>query len=375
MRIKTLFFTVAVMSMTAAVFAQDTKITPYASVRYFIGAYYQNKDFASTVSSKPDSRSDVDMVNSLINTSRLGVKFEKGAVSGEAQVRLGPGHNGLVQDALIYGVFKSSFGLEVMAGQNESPWTYSNANEAWDNAGDGLGSSKGRRIPQLKLSFAGAYIDLMRPPRADEGTNDGYQDNIYKGRDVYMPLTAVGYEFKSDIADIGLGFAGYKFIVKNGYTGTIKGNDSSANAWTYIGYLHGNIKLGAPYIKFNATYQKAPYMLNIPAVTHFSSGAHNPTSGLANDMVRRTDAFFEGFIELGFKTGLGTLSANFAYEKNLDVRKGRADRMAVGANFAIPVVAGFKVTPTVLYINELKNKAGVDQGYDLLAGLKLQYDL
>jgi len=382
MRIKTLFFTAIIMSVAAGVFAQDApKITPYASVRYFIGAYYQNKDFRDYLATAGTETGNdkLDMANSLINTSRLGVKFEKGAISGEAQIRLGPGHQGLVQDALMYGTWKSSFGLEVTFGQTEAPFTYSNANEAWDFSGDGLGSSKYERNPQLKLSFAGLYVDLIRAPKATDNDNTGYQTALYDNRSVHMPLTAVGYEFKSDFADIGIGAAGYKYIVKNA-AGAIKDGSSDDDAWTYIGYLHGQIKLGAPYIKFNATYQKSPYMLGMPRATLFKSSGHissgqGPTADYAGPDGSRMDAFFEGFLEFGLKTDLGTLSANAAYMKNLNAPQGRADRMAVGLNFAIPVVSGFKVTPTALYINELKDRAGDKQGYDLLAGLKLQCDL
>ena len=383
MRFKTLLFTVAVVSMAAAVFAQDaSKITPYASVRYFIGAYYRDKDFSGITDSKGKKKADIDMVNSIVNTSRLGVKFEKGAVSGEAQVHLGPGHGGMVQDALIYGTFKSSFGLEVMAGQTEAPFAYQNANEAWDQNGNGLGSSQYPRSPQLMISFTGFYVDFIRAPRFQPSSNIGYEQDVYGGRDVYMPLTAVGYELKSDLADIGIGAAGFKYSVKD-TSGSIKGDDR--DAWTYIGYLHGTIKLGAPYIKFNATYQKSPYMLGMQALSHFNSGSGMHTHALPQsssggnnsslDSGNVMDAFFEGYIEFGFKTEFGTLAVNAAYEKNLDAPKGRADRMAAGLNFAIPIVSGFKVTPTALYMNQLKNRAGVKQGSDLLAGLKLQWDL
>ncbi|MCL2026505.1 MAG: hypothetical protein FWG92_06855 [Leptospirales bacterium] len=380
MRIKTLFFTAVIMSTAAAVFAQDTKITPYASIRYFMGAYYQSKDFRDYGVTPGTERGNdkLDFANSLLNTSRLGARFQKGDVSGEVQVRTNPGHSGAVTTALAYGRYKAPFGLEITAGQMEAPWSYANANEAWDNSGDGIGSSKYQRNPQVMISFKGFYVDFLRTPKAAATGANGYHDSMHINRSVHMPFTAVGYEFKSDRADVGIGAAGYKYTVKEVGTGenggaNIKGTDQ--DAWTYIGYLHGQIKLGAPYIKFNATYQKSPHLLGMPSMVHFNSATSGTARrpGLGSGVANATDAYFEGFVELGFKTGLGTLSANVAYIVNLD--EADEGRMGIGLNFAMPIVSGFKVTPAVLYIDEMKDRNGDKQGFDLLAGVKLQYDL
>jgi hypothetical protein len=230
----------------------------------------------------------------------------------------------------------------------------------------------------LKLAFKGAYVDFIRHSQPNN-VNTGYS-SFYTGRDVYFPVTAVGYDLKSDFIDIGLGFAGFKYFIKDSTVlaaDTTTTNNANINdTFAYIGYVHGTVKLGGPYVKFNATYQKAPELLGITGGSYFNATGH----GISEDRTAAaggsfSDAFFEGYIEFGIKTGLGTFAANVAYEKNLDAPQGRADRGAVGLNFSIPVVQGFKVTPTVLYINELKDRAGVDQGYDVLGGIKLQYDL
>jgi len=391
-----------VVSTAMVAMAQDRTVTPYASIRYFVGAYYQSKDFVDSRPSTPGDkkRYDVDLVNGLIpGTSRFGSRFASGNLTGQVELGLFGGHNGRVGVRQAWGAYKFDFGLQVLVGNTDAPWYKPIGSEAWDLFG-GPGSSQGDRAPRIRLSFMGAYIDLQRPPvLGSQDEYSGYTNMHYTGRDQIVPLATIGYEFKSDMADIGVGVTGYKYFMRKGREGYAASTglpvapggpdegqlDHSLAA--YMAFLNGHIKLGGPYAKFNLAYEKAPGLLGVnPTGGLFKANpgsSANPHS-VWNDANDFSDAFFDGALELGYKTpdGFG-IGLAVGYMRNLNgkrpfedaPRAKGADRISYGINIDIPVAKGFRVVPTAYYLDERKNADKEKQGADALAGIKLQLDL
>lgn len=360
---------VAIMGVSAM--AQDASVTPYAGVRYFIGAYYQNKDMAKANGTGSDA--DVDLANTLVNTSRVGVKFNKGKLSGVAELGLGPGHAGKVTTRHIYANYKFDMGLNLLVGQTDLPWYMPLTNEAYDIHG-GPGTSQADRTPQIKLSYMGAYLVLAKSPGLNPpDSNLGYHAQMYAGQDVYMPLTAIGYDYKSDMIDLGVGFAGYKYFIKNPTLANAKEND---DIFAFIGYVHGNVKLGDLFVRFNVAIEQAPTLLGLTqAGPHFNGAGSASTihNGITSDLKKLDDMFVEGMLELGFKLPFGVFAVSGGYAMNLDETD--ATRLGIGAQLAINVAPGFSIVPTVFYLDEMKNSAGNKQGADALAGLQFRADL
>jgi len=370
-----------VVSTAMVAMAQERTVTPYASIRYFIGAYYQNKDFVRYSESDPTAKGDVDMLNSLSPTSRLGIRFQNGNLKGQFEIRGRGGHVGNVALRQAWGEYSFDFGLKILAGNTDAPWYVPVSSEAWDIYG-GPGATMGDRAPRIKISFAGlgtpasfAYVDLQRSPNAPIGGADtGYYNNdpSFKGQDVHMPLATVGYEYKSDVADIGLGFTGYRYSVKNTYKMDSAYAGLDKNMRVYMGFIHGTIKLGGPYIKFNASYEKSPYLLGISNIAQYWNAS--PTHSLLNDCEKLSDAFLEGLVEIGYKSSAFGFSATVGYMRNMS-GDNHADRIAYGVNIDIPLAPGFKAVPTFYWLDERKDADKEKQGADCLALLKLQYDL
>jgi len=408
-----------VVSTAMVAMAQERTVTPYASIRYFVGAYYQSKDFVGPPpSGASKKRYDVDLVNGLIpGTSRFGSRFASGNLTGQVELGLFGGHNGRVGVRQAWGAYKFDFGLQVLVGNTDAPWYKPIGAEAWDLLG-GPGASQGDRAPRVRLSFMGAYIDLQRPPVLGSWDEfSGYTNMHYTGRDQIVPLATIGYEFKSDMADIGVGATGYKYFMRRGREGDAgatgapvtgfgpEAANTTAPPWNlnhslaaYMGFLNGHIKLGGPYAKFNLAYEKGPGLLGVsPTGGHFK--ASPPIKGKGNHSVWNdangwSDAFFEGALELGYKTPDFGIGLAVGYMRNLDgkrpfvddgsgnyirdnskPRAKGADRISYGINIDIPVAKGFRVVPTAYYLDERKDAAKVKQGADALAGIKLQLDL
>lgn len=367
MNLKKLFFIFLFVTAAVSAMAQNASVTPYASVRYFIGAYYQNDDM-------PGGR-DIDLTNTLINTSRLGMKFNRGRLSGIAEIGLGPGHAGTVTTRHIYANYKFDTGFELLVGQTDLPWYMPITNEAYDIHG-GPGTSQADRTPQIKLSFQGVYIVLAKSPGLNPADSSiGYDKNMYGGQDVYMPLTAIGYDYKSDVIDFGLGLAGYKYIIQNKaeYSENLISGYNN-NILAFIAYLHGNVKLGDLFVRFNTALERAPALLGLTqGEPHFNSNMHN---GINPDTYKLKDMFVEGMVEVGLRLPLGILAASFGYAQNIsNDGDGDANRLGMGIQFAIDAAPNFTVVPTIFYLNELEDTNGNKQGADMLAGIQFRIDL
>ena len=354
-------------SMGISAMAQEATVTPYAGIRYFFGAYYQNKDMTG-------NSADVDLANTLVNSSRLGVKFEKSKLSGQAELGIGPGHGGLVSARAIYVQYKADNSLTVLVGQTHMPWYMQTANEAYDQHG-GPGSSHSDRAPQIKLSYMGAYLLLAKQAVSSSNQNDGYKADIYNGQDVYMPVTGIGYAYKSDAFDIEAGFAGYKYKINDmtkytGFSGNLK---PEKDTLAYIGYVNANIKFGDAYVKLHGAYEQAPMLIGLSqSQSHFKSASDY----IKADTEKPDDNFVEGLIEFGYKTPLGLFATSFGYTRNISHDgDGSADRLGIGVQLAIELEKGFSIVPTVFYRDELENVSGAKQGADMLAGLEFRADL
>jgi len=396
---------IMVASTAMVAMAQEKTFAPYASIRYFIGAYYQDKYFVNndaaatapaTYGTKAD-RHDLDLVQGMApGVSRFGARFADGNLTGQVEFGLFGGHNGRVGVRQAWGAYKFDFGLQVLAGNTDAPWYKPAGSEAWEVYG-GPGWTMGDRAPQIKLSLLGlgsptsfAYVALQRPPtNGSIDSSFGYWSQYNTGsvagaagRDVFMPVTTVGYEYKSDMADIGVGATFYKYFVRRGAEGGAyypdplnpggglgAGLDHSLMA--YMGFINGNIKLGGPFVKFNFAYEKAPMLLGITGGGPYYNGVKH---GLG-DRNKLSDVFLEGALEVGYNSPDFGFGLSFGYVRNISSDANSADRLGVGLNVYIPVAKGFRVVPTALYMDERKDAAKNKQGADCLAGIKLQYDL
>ena len=357
MKIKSLFLAAIFVASTAvAVMAQDAPaakpgITPYASLRVFLGANY-------TMPEEGDG--DLDMLMYQGVASRMGLKFMGDKLSGQVELglqdRRGAVNNGNGVYMRHFFVNYKSGDLGVLIGQTETPGNFVSMLQTEDFYGIGYGASYYDRVVQLKFSYQGLYLDFVQPESYAKTAplGDVPADNY----DTYMPTIYVGYDYKDSMMSIGLGGCYVKVFAATEGVDDIEG---------YMGYVHGQINVAPAYIRFNATYQKDPTALGMRKLTVFSSthvaAISADYAGLGSD-----DAVFEGFLEVGTKE----ICAMVGYARNLD---NDADRLAAGLQYTIALESYLKVLPSVLYINDLKDAAGDDQDAEILASIKVQADI
>ncbi len=364
MKFKTLFAAMLIVFMAAGMaFAQEKKIDPYMSVRMWLGVDYVDAG----------GQTDFDFMEHALITSRLGFNGTLDKLSMKVEVGLKDNSYGKgLYVRHFYGKYKSG-GLEVLFGQTWTPYTYIMGCFAGDFVGLGYGATFDGRLPMVKIGYAGLYIAAIQQKgifngsdssssttqTVDTTTSDAAQavdsTTTTTDYDNYMPKVAIGYEYKSDTLEIGPGFAiNYTKI------------DGGSSVTSFIAYVHGKVKFGAPFIKFNATVSQNPGDFGI-----IQTSAVLPlgTNGLSGSNAKGADDVyvFEGFIDLGYKLGFGTASIGAGYVNNFETKD---ERLALYAQVLIPVQKYFKVVPTVLYIDHFE-----DQGRELVAGVKLQADI
>jgi|GEM_PF-2959208 len=378
MKLKSLIAAMFIVVFAAGMaLAQEKKIDPYFQVRVFFGAHYADKDLGK----------DFDYMQNGMLTSRFGLKASLDKLSGQVEIGLKPNSYGnTLYLRHLYAKYKSDMGVEVLFGQTWTPYFALMGCQSEDFVGIGYGATYDGRLPQLRATWNGLYVAALSPRGItnagdsssstsytvpDDGANDvdAVPVTIATEYDNFMPKVAIGYEYKSDMFEIGPGFA-INYTKKAVTDNTVAGGGAvtTTKVTSFIGYAHGKVKAGDFYTKFNATFAQNPKDFGIYQVS-IAPLDGNGVSGGFNGKSGNNDVYvFEGFVELGYKLGIGAASAGVGYVKNFEDAAARKEqRLAVYGQICMPVVKGFKVTPTLLYVNQLD-----DEGSELIAGVKLQ---
>jgi len=376
MKLKSLIAAMFIVVFAAGMaLAQEKKIDPYFQVRVFFGAHYADKDLGK----------DFDYMQNGMLTSRFGLKASLDKLSGQVEIGLKPNSYGnTLYLRHLYAKYKSDMGVEVLFGQTWTPYFALMGCQSEDFVGIGYGATYDGRLPQLRATWNGLYVAALSPrgiTNAGDSSSSTYfiydptlaaddpleTATVSVDYDNYMPKVAIGYEYKSDMFEIGPGFA-LNYTKKTTDDDTDDTNDSVTKVTSFIGYVHGKVKTGDFYTKFNATFAQNPKDFGIYQVS-IAPLDGNGVSGGFNGKSGNNDVYvFEGFVELGYKLGIGAASAGVGYVKNFEDAAARKEqRLAVYGQICMPVVKGFKVTPTLLYVNQLD-----DEGSELIAGVKLQ---
>jgi hypothetical protein len=230
----------------------------------------------------------------------------------------------------------------LQGGYTETPFTYYSGIifNSWLNTG--YGASTFHRTAQIKLGWKGAYLDLFDP----KSTGAAFGDTA--------PAFTAGYDYKNSTLSLGGGFAGYYI------------NDTT---FPYIAYLHGTVKFGKPYIKFNAAFEHDP---GKPASAAGTVASNWNLRIPAGDTRGSHDELFEGYIELGFTGEAFTAILTTGYTHNMGEGNNNANQLGAAFSVIIPLHDRIKLMPAIVYTNGLNNTAGSSQGSTLSAGTTFQ---
>lgn len=380
------FAQTAPVTTPTAVPATADGLTPFAQVRLWAGYIRQSKETNTA------GKSDLDW-HSKITTARVGLKGKYANLEGVAEIGLsnyGSTTSNTVSTRKIYGVYSITPDVKFLFGQDDAPYTYYSNSASNDDINGGFGATNNDRELQLKLTAFGAYVDVFNPKTPAYGSAaTPLNANIpAKYWDIIIPKVAIGYDLitKNKSVSVGIG-AAYQTAKVDRLDDTTAGdlpyelNGKSLNA--YLGYVHGKIVLGDLYTQFNLGYGQNTSNLGLSYSNGFQNAATSASAlkGIspAVEINSTTTGFsnttsFEGYLELGYDLKIFQIVAGTGYVQAKNSRWSKTDsQIEYYGQLNIPVIEKrlfFK--PEVQYRDYKKDKSGVKQGNELLAGVFIQ---
>ncbi len=385
------------ISFSSQLFAENAfdHIKPYGNLYLYFGGEY-----AKTFNSGGDSSIDSDLVYRINNNSNLGFNFNYKKYSGVFELGIDDVENDRdVKIRKAYGEYKLSFG-ELMIGQSWSPfvtWSHEFADYYRSN---GFGSLYEDPVIQMKLVFAGFYVDIMKPyvptnkltveevvniPTAGTGAATEYK-KVTVERDVttgqpleniksFIPKFAAGYEYKGKDWRIGGGLAGSVYYIDE-TEGDVKFNKNWI--YSYLAYLN----LDFSFTKDFAVYMSGGFLVN-PAnygISVQSAGNSTYTGGAAMAIENIATGEWEikdtwnvqSFIEFeyefsyDFKAYLGYGFSMVKYPADgTDIDYA----MEYFATLKINLAGLIAISPTLSFRDLMKDMGGNDEGYEITGGI------
>jgi hypothetical protein len=368
----------AFISAPVLVMAQSVDgLTPYAQIRVWTGYVKQSKELTGT------TKADTDY-SLRLGTTRFGVKGKTGDLEGLVEIGL----DGVNDDATksikvntrkAYAIWNMSPDIKFLVGQDEAPFTCYANTFANDDAFVGFGATAPARDVQLKATMYNFYVDLLNPTtKITIGTISGTSKNT----DVMYPKIAFGYDYKMETEDKSLsilvspGFA-YQSLKIDKQGDTLDGKKINS----MLAYCHASVKMGGFSILANVGYGINTENLGINYSKAFAAAqssieplgatAYVSTKAEASGTSIKNTKSIEGFIDAGYDFGAAEVRGGLGYVQAKNPNWDKTDKqMAYYAQISIPLIPKkLYIRPEVQYRNFMKDKAGVKQGNEILAGV------
>lgn len=414
-RLLVLFAAIAALSTSAFAQTADApalKFNPYLSVRMYAG--YHNQDLAEN-STYADN--EADLAYRLQGNTRFGAKMAVDNISGVVEFGLDANNINTSNSADAY--LRLAFAtwtagdFKVMIGQNYTPYTWVNTfgDVVDDNGMGGFGTSYDGRQPEITFSFMGLYLSFIKPCTATTGIQGGkttwtptgaaVNTASYTVSDttVFMPKTAVGYDYKTDGFTAGFGGAVNWFKINDEKAGTAQaGYLDGKNIISWIGYAHTEATAGILVVRANIVYGQNAGNFGIatlptPKTGNVDTMANDTTPAGAGYLTTNSTAkaacaydngdkivntrHFEGYISPALKLSPAFIVAcgvGYQQEKNSEYKETDKQVMYF-LNAKVAFDKYFSVTPEISYRDYIKSADGIDQGEEWYAGAKFQADI
>lgn len=249
-------------------------IKPYGNLYLFFGA---NQDIS--YSAGQDKNEDIDLIYRINEHSNLGFNFNYEKYKGVFELGIDDIENdNKVRIRKAYGEYDRG-SYKIMIGQDWCPyikWSHESANYYRSK---GFGSMYEEPNIQIKVSFYGFYIDVMKPyvplnnySRFDEAstpttavTGSDEYNVVTVSREIttgqrleniksFIPKFAVGYKINTRYLRLNLGGAANFYYIAD--SEDVEFNKSWI--YSYIGYINSDILLGDFIISFSGGYLVNP---------------------------------------------------------------------------------------------------------------------
>jgi hypothetical protein len=343
----------------------------YGSAR--VATFYQSSDdefndsYGLTDLSGPDSTTTQW---ALAGNSRFGARVKKGDFGG--RVEIGVTESGL-RNRLLYGTYAFN-DITILWGQDYAPlgdWGNSNQVFSWDNDMAGFGIIDESRVPQVKISYKGLQVALVKNIGADTcGLPEADGETVLVSEtEVLIPHLELKYSMATDkyFADAFCGFNSYKVKyedINNSFEETVS---------AYALGLNGGVTLNPVYANAMVWMARNGKQLGLNQAN--AAGAQLDTTG------HLTDDDDMGFaVVVGANLQKMTVEAGYGYvQSELDVSGAeKDDAQTFYAQAVIPIAEGngakLSVTPEIGVIDYMDDASGVDEGSATYFGAKWQLD-
>jgi hypothetical protein len=369
----------AFAAVPALVMAQSAEgLTPYAQIRAWTGYVKQSKDLTGT------TKADTDY-SSRLGASRFGVKGKTGDLEGVVEMGLDgvnddSAKNVKVSTRKIYGIWNMSNDIKFMFGQDEAPYTFYSNSYSNDDTFSGFGATNQSRDFQLKVMMYGFYIDFLNPTTKTPIAGYGSATAPSMNTDVMFPKIALGYDYKMETEDKSLsllvspGFA-YQSLKLDKATDPRDGKKVNS----MLAYCHATVKMGGFSVLANFGYGVNTGNMGLDYSKSFASAQSSistakpyivPVAEASGNSIKNTKTI-EGFIDAGYDFGAAEVRGGVGYAQAKNPNWSKTDKqMAYYAQLSIPLIPKkLYIKPEIEYRNFMKDKAGVKQGNELLAGI------
>jgi len=384
-------FTVFVISALATGIAEArtrNNVRPYGNLFMFLG--YRDR---ITFDAADEMSHDSDMIYKINENSNFGMNFLYRNYTGTFEFGIeDTDENRRVKIRQAYGTAKLKKG-KLTVGQAWNPyvkWSHEYANYF---RSDGFGALNDGPSNQIKYSYKGFYIDIMKPyipirtyiddipaanPDASDPTNDEYiidyidRESTTKQKledvDSIIPKVAIGYDHNGKTFDWSIGIAGNAYQVKNdNYDEIID---------SYLGYIQFEKKWKRVIMDFSGAFLINPtnYGISVQGedMGDYTAGAACAVLNIATGRYEVKDTWStQGYLEFAFLFKKITMFLGGGFSL-IDYGIPNTDQdMAWEAyiNFKIPVGNLVALSPSASYRDYMKDMGGNKEGSEILAGI------
>ena len=137
--------------------------TPYIFMRMTLGAWHRSDHYKDNYLSTPMVRKtdDTDYWQKIFATSRFGLNAQQGALAGNVEFGLADPNIVSLRHLFFTYTYRK---LGILVGQTWTPYSFFAGEKADDDSCMiGFGTTYDSRLPQVKVTLYGFYIDVIRP--------------------------------------------------------------------------------------------------------------------------------------------------------------------------------------------------------------------
>ncbi len=369
-------------------------IRPYGNLYLFLGGNYDE-----TYDSGGSKSIDADVIYRIKDDSNLGFNFDYKKYKGVFELGIDDIENDReVKIRKAFGEYKLSFG-KLLIGQTWSPYVKWSHESADYFRSEGFGAMYEDPTLQIKLTFSGFYIDIMKPnvakrtytfeqtvnnPTSGSGSTTEFE-LVNVDRDVttgqslsniksYIPKFAAGYEYKSKYIDLGVGGAGNVYYL----SGSESGVEFNKNwIYSYLAYVNVEAKLRKMTLAMSGGFLVNPANYGVTTQSNGNStyygGAAVSIENIATGKFEIKDTWnVQSYVEFGYAiTPSIVMHAGYGFSVVRYPNEGSKYDFAMEyyANCKISIGGLIALTPSFSLRDYMKDMDGQKEGMDIQGGI------